>query len=102
MVLYEKIGTVSSPGGVAVDNFHVYWGNRVLGTKVGSVVKGFEVTAANADTETVQAIASNVDKVFGVCLAENNIFFSVPKSHLYAVDKSGTNTSKVNIVGVST
>lgn len=92
-VIYNSasITKVSSPGGIAVDNFHVYWGNKVLGTQAGSVVKGFEMPAnpAQPDPESVRAIATNADKVYGVCLVEDSVFFSVPKKVLYGVDKSG-------------
>merc|ERR1719160_2247102 len=94
IVIYQSssVSKVSSPGGIAVDNFHVYWGNKALGTSAGSVVKGFEMPANPGvpDPESVRAIATNVDKVYGVCLVEDNVFFSVPKKILYGVDRHGS------------
>jgi len=90
-VIYSSssLSKVSSPGGVAVDNFHVYWGNKAIGTQAGSVVQGFELPRTQDDSESVHAIADNVETVHGVCLVEDNVFFSAQEKVLYAVDKTG-------------
>jgi hypothetical protein len=80
---------VSSPGGIAVDNYNVYWGNKALGTQAGSVVKSFELPRIRDDPESIRAVASNIDQVQGVCLVEDNVFFSAHEQVLYAVDKAG-------------
>merc|ERR1719160_1793742 len=84
----DSLPGVSNPGGIATDNFHVYWGNKALGTLEGSVVKGFELptNAKEPDPESVRVLAKNVDKVYGVCFANGNLFFSEPKKALYAID----------------
>jgi len=88
--MYEgtKTPAVSAPGGIAVDNFHVFWGNKGLGTQVGSVVEGFE-TADLEKPKPATPIALNSQKVYGVCVASGNIFYTDDKTFLYGVRKYG-------------
>jgi len=88
--LYDGMKTpaVSAPGGIAVDNFHVFWGNKGLGTQVGSVVEGFE-TADLEKPKPATPIALNSQKVYGVCVASGNIFYTDDKTFLYGVRKYG-------------
>merc|ERR1719420_1049843 len=80
---------VSAPGGVAVDNFHIFWSNKAVGTTSGSVVKGFE-SPPNANTaESVLVLANNADKVYGVCLAKDNVFYTNHDKYIYGVKKGG-------------
>jgi len=80
---------VSAPGGVAVDNFHIFWSNKAVGTTAGSVVKGFE-SPPNANTaESVLVLANNADKVYGVCLAKDNVFYTNHDKYIYGVKKGG-------------
>jgi len=83
-----KTPAVSAPGGIAADNFHVFWGNKGLGTQVGSVVEGFE-TADLEKPKPVTPIALNSQKVYGVCIASGNIFYTDDKTFLYGVRKYG-------------
>jgi sugar lactone lactonase YvrE len=83
-----KTPAVSAPGGIAVDNFHVFWGNKGLGTQVGSVVEGFE-TADLEKPKPATPIALNSQKVYGVCIASGNIFYTDDKTFLYGVRKYG-------------
>lgn len=91
-VIYDKdtILKVSNPAGIAVDNFHAYWGNKALGTQQGSVVKAFEEPVnEEPNPESVRSIATNLDQVHGVCLVHDIVFFSAPETSLYATDKKG-------------
>jgi len=83
-----KVPAVSSPGGVAVDNFRVFWTNKVFGTQAGSVVQGFEVPP-QADKAKVTPIAANANKVLGICLSANNVYFTDEHVNLYGVKKYG-------------
>jgi len=90
-VLYNGINVaqVSAPGGIAVDNFHVFWANKAVGTLVGSVVKGYENPPETNVAASVKAIAKNAVKVYGVCISQSNVFYSDKETYLYAVKKSG-------------
>lgn len=88
--LYDasKTSEVSNPGGVAVDNYRVFWTNKVLGTQHGSVVQGFEEPPPGAPT-LAEKIADNSLKVYGVCLSHTNIYFTDDKTFMYGVKKVG-------------
>lgn len=90
-VIYSgnSVSQVSGPGGIAVDNFHVFWTNKVVGNLVGSVVKGFEEPPATNVAASVKAIAKNAGKVYGVCLSMNNVFYTDADKYVYAVKKTG-------------
>merc|ERR1719421_1425051 len=91
VVLYsgESVTQVSAPGGVAVDNFHVYWSNKNIGNQVGSVAKGFENPPDTNLAASVRAIAKNAKKVYGVCLTGNNVFYTNTMKYVYGVKKNG-------------
>lgn len=89
--LYDgaTVAAVSSPGGLAVDNFRVFWANKGFGTQVGSVVQGYEAPSA-ANPTAVTPLALNAIKVYGVCLSSSNVYFSADdKKFLYGVKKMG-------------
>jgi len=88
-LVYQSPDTpaVSLPGGIATDNFHVFWANGALGTQMGSVVKGFE-TPPESGGNTVP-LAVNVLEANSVCLATTNAFFTGRESYVYAVNKDG-------------
>jgi sugar lactone lactonase YvrE len=83
-----KTSEVSGPGGLAVDNFHVFWGNKQLGTQVGSVVKGYETSTPDKVKQPVK-IALNTERVYGICIAGNNVYFTDKRTNLYGVKKHG-------------
>lgn len=83
-----KTSEVSAPGGLAVDNFHVFWGNKQLGMQVGSVVSGFE-SSREGKVHQPTKIALNTDRVYGVCIAGNNVYYTDKKTNLYGVKKHG-------------
>lgn len=79
----------SAPGGIAVDNFYVYWTNKLSGETSGVVHRGEEgIGGANVEN-TLQTLASNVDKAYGLCLAVGNAFYTTDSKVLYGVMKNG-------------
>merc|ERR1719313_3302433 len=90
-VVYAGTSTnaVSGPSGIAADGSNLYWGNKVEGSKNGCVVKGQE-SVKDEDIGSAQAaVATNVDKVFGVCSSQNNLFYSDEAQYMYGVKKNG-------------
>lgn len=93
-VLYdgESFTQVNRPGGIAVDNFHVFWTNKHDGIKSGAVVRGDEVLPTGIDSQvkdSLSVLAANVPKSYGVCLAYNNVFFTDSERRIYGVKKTG-------------
>lgn len=87
----STINSVNRPGGVAVDNFHVFWTNKAIGTSVGSVVKGMEEPEkglAQSQSEVAE-IAKNSNKAYGVCLSQNNVYYTNSEKFVYGVKKNG-------------
>lgn len=83
-----KTSEVSGPGGLAVDNFHVFWGNKQLGTQVGSVVRGFETSTQDKIKQPTK-IALNTERVYGICIAGNNVYYTDKRTNIYGVKKHG-------------
>lgn len=84
-----SVSQVSAPGGVAVDNFNVFWSNKAVGTIVGSVVKGFETPPETNVAGSVRPLAKNAVKVYGVCLVNDNVFYTDHQFNIYGVKKVG-------------
>lgn len=94
-VVYNGTSTtaVNQPGGLAVDNFHVYWTNKHFGQEVGSVIKGSENPGGS---QTVSVLARNLVKSYGVCLSLGNIYYTAPETKLYGVKKTGGEVIEVS------
>jgi len=90
-VLYDgkTVSHVMEPGGVAVDNFRVFWTNKAMGPQAGSVVEGKEDPADDAEAADVHPISRNAQKVYGVCLSQNNVYYTDSQKFLYGVKKNG-------------
>lgn len=97
-VVYDgnSLTQVSSPGGIAIDSFYAYWVNKQIGTQVGSVIKGSESPDTTNLASSVQTLASNSDKSYGVCLALNNVFYTQPESTIYGVKKTGSAVTTIS------
>lgn len=84
---------VSAPGGVAADNFFLFWTNKEVGTAAGSVVKGFEAPhPPERDEEggaesTTSLLAQNQVKTYGVCLDLDNVYYTGDNQRLYGTKK---------------
>lgn len=85
--------SISAPGGVATDNFYVYWANKLHGDSQGTVLRGLDAGPNSTDEDRarqdVSTLASNAEKAYGVCLAIDNVFYTLPDRSVYAVKTSG-------------
>jgi len=102
LVVYDATTNthVSAPGGIAVDNFHVYWTNKAAGTEenVGSLNRGFEKPQGSNTAAGVVQLARNTPKAYGVCLSENNVFYTNSEKVVYGVKKTGSAIATVSDV----
>jgi len=90
-IIYDGafLGSVSAPGGIAVDNYFVYWTNKESGTQVGSVIRGRELPGV-VNGSSVEVVANNVVKSYGVCLApRGSIFYTDERSNLFGARGTG-------------
>lgn len=99
-VLYggDMLPQVNGPGGVAVDNFHVYWTNKHFGMQTGSLVKGSEAPIETGSVSSVNVLAQNAPKCYGVCLALGNVFYTDADNRVYGVKKAGGRSALVTSV----
>jgi len=90
-IIYDGafLGSVSSPGGIAVDNYFVYWTNKESGTQVGSVIKSRELPGV-VNGSSVEVVSNNVVKSYGICLApRGSLFYTDERSNLFGVRGAG-------------
>jgi sugar lactone lactonase YvrE len=80
---------VSGPSGIVADGSHLYWANKVEGKAKGCVVKGQEAPKDTDVGASAAAVAKNVDKVFGICASQNNLYYSDEAQFVYGVKKNG-------------
>jgi len=97
----NSIAEVNEPGGIAVDNLHVYWTNKHFGTRAGSVVRAAEapeaaVRGGSARTASVSVLARNAVKSYGICLALGNVYYTNSERFLYGVKKNGGPIAEVS------
>lgn len=100
-ILYtsESTKTVSTPFGLAADNFNVYWSNQANGQQNGAIVKAFERNVAALKTKYPQypmPLSKTMTKAMGVCVAKSNVFFTGVAQTLYGVKTTGGSISEVS------
>eukprot|EP00930_Biecheleria_cincta_P032926 TRINITY_DN22800_c0_g1_i1.p1 TRINITY_DN22800_c0_g1~~TRINITY_DN22800_c0_g1_i1.p1 ORF type:complete len:339 (-),score=61.87 TRINITY_DN22800_c0_g1_i1:85-1101(-) len=117
-VLYDgkHLASVKLPGGIAADNYYVYWLNKASGLQVGTLLRGLQdpsavrklaakaanataksagAAAASAATPGLAVIAMNAPKCYGVCIAGGNIFYTDEASNLYGIKRAATSRHTV-------
>jgi hypothetical protein len=85
----QVIPGVSAPGGIAADNFNVFWTNKADGFTMGSVVKGSENPPETNIGSSVMRISITSAKVYGVCPTAKYIYYTEDRTMVYAVGKDG-------------
>jgi len=124
-LVFDKDAPVRAPGGIASDNYFVYWINKEEGTSSGLVVRGsqYQGSADNATTlarlttpigkedEEASAtleptvLSSATGKGYGVCVARDVVFFTAESQEVYQVSRdpaapslAQSGTDKANLV----
>jgi len=87
-LLYEgrNIVEVDKPGGIAVDGYNVYWGNREQGHPYGSLLmapEDPENPRVKGVPGMISSLSKNVDKVYGVCATPTVVFYTGGARHVY-------------------
>lgn len=94
---------VSAPGGIAADNFFVYWTNKLNTGQAGALARGLAspknessgVANSGGQSSALQVLSSKSPKAYGVCVATDNIFYTDNADNVYAVKKSGGGVATV-------
>lgn len=83
-IVYTTSSGVSAPSGVVMDNYYIYWLNKLDPTKTGTVVKALH--APNSSYEKM----ANIDvKGYGLCMTGSNIFFTDETKNMYGLPRLG-------------
>jgi len=97
-VLYSGNATsVKTPGGVAIDNYFVYWLNKQNGTQAGTLFRGQQTTAS---ASSVSMLATN-PKCYGLCIAAGNLFFTDESQNLYGINRASTSRHRTYTISSS-
>jgi len=86
----DEAPSISAPGGVAVDNYNVFWTNKLSGDKAGTLVKGPDAPSLQGSGQSsLSVLARNAVKSFGVCVAMDDVFFTDDSSKVYGMRRDG-------------
>lgn len=98
-VVYAGSSTkeINEPGGVAADNFQLFWTNKHFGTEVGSIVRG-GVDGGTSTSKIATALGYNAARSYGVCLALGNVYYTDAEKYLYGVKKGGGPIAEVSSI----
>jgi len=94
-ILYDGEGyKVSAPGGVAVDNFRLYWVNKIDGTGTGTLIQGSEL--GTTAVSNISVLATNSPKCYGVCLHRGYVYFTDEAYNLYGYSRKTGQVSTIS------
>lgn len=91
----NSLTEVSKPGGIAADDFNLFWTNKQFGMRVGSVIKAPEVPAS-ASEGSLAILGRNSVKSYGVCLAYRDVFYTDDHHSIFGVSKSGGGAREIS------
>lgn len=114
-VVYDgaSMESVRSPGGIAVDNFYVYWLNKASGQSVGSLIRapqsapGLSLANLSAGGQPerghtfLQSLSKASDKSYGVCLTSTNAFFTDEFNKVYGVSRTAVARDEATAITAS-
>jgi len=82
--------SVSAPGGIAMDNYFVFWANKLNPEQAGTIVRSLHAPGSKTtDLTSVKSANSTPTKCYGVCMAVNNIFFTDDTQNLFGIPRLG-------------
>mmetsp|Transcript_54332 Transcript_54332/g.129465 ORF Transcript_54332/g.129465 Transcript_54332/m.129465 type:complete len:345 (-) Transcript_54332:52-1086(-) len=93
-VVYDVAAPVRSPGGLATDNFFLYWVNKELGSSQGLIIKAPQqigLMQANV-TEQPLILSRAVNKGYGVCVTRDMVLFTADSRQVFKVSKDSAAT----------
>lgn len=95
-VVYQApaVGGLNFPGGLATDNFHLYWTNKKAGTQSGTVVRA-PILPTTSGTASAVPLARNEEKAYGVCLARDQVFFTASERAIYGTHRGNGGLTQV-------
>jgi DNA-binding beta-propeller fold protein YncE len=79
---------VNAPGGIAIDNYFVYWTNKLNPDVSGTIVRSLHA-AAIGPMSTATELSNLNAKCFGVCMTGNNVFFTGETKNVYGMSRLG-------------
>lgn len=79
---------LSSPQGLAVDGFHLFWANGQPGQ--GSIVRALEEPFGGGKAGDALQLADNVEEAFGVCLSSSRVFYTSRTAKVYSMRRGGS------------
>lgn len=88
----DSSGIVSAPGGVATDNFFVYWTNKLFGTDMGTLIRA----PASDSSMSPSVVSNNSQKCYGVAVGNTNFYYTDDTRHLYSIHRSDTEVVTVS------
>jgi len=77
---------ISAPGGIATDNFNLFWSNKADGQQKGVVWRA-PVYAGAGTLET--QLARNIPKSYGICVANDHVYYAAEANSVYAIKRDG-------------
>jgi sugar lactone lactonase YvrE len=85
-----SVGGVSGPGGIATDNFFLYWTNKVDSLTHGTVVRNLKDrrVGGGLPLET-RTFAKRSPKAYGLCVAKDQMFYTEGDNVLQGMPKAG-------------
>eukprot|EP00747_Dinoflagellata_sp_TGD_P164305 gnl/TRDRNA2_/TRDRNA2_184072_c0_seq1.p1 gnl/TRDRNA2_/TRDRNA2_184072_c0~~gnl/TRDRNA2_/TRDRNA2_184072_c0_seq1.p1 ORF type:complete len:395 (+),score=59.04 gnl/TRDRNA2_/TRDRNA2_184072_c0_seq1:85-1269(+) len=78
------------PSGIAVDSFHIFWGNQEKGSTSGSIVKGSRKNIGAQSDQVLTRLNAAHQEVRGVAVTGNNVYYlakDVTTAGIYGMPK---------------
>ncbi|CAE7381719.1 unnamed protein product [Symbiodinium natans] len=105
-IIYDgsTVSQLKAPGGVAMDNYFIYWLNKAGAPKAGTLIRGLQYATAKTISNAsagVKFLADNAPKCYGVCIAAGNIFYTDEATYLYGINRASTSRHVVRTISSS-
>jgi len=89
-VVYEgRQANLVAPGGIAMDNYHLFWVNKWAGSELGTLVRASKRPREDINAATSVVMARRESKAYGVCLTGSKVFFTSESEYLFSTPRGG-------------